>query len=270
MEANVGHEHKVGVALSGGGAMGFAHIGALQALEEHLIEPTIISGTSMGALIGVFYAAGFKATEIYELVEKEHFDKLFKVFTPSFGISKLGLSSHKNVYEVLKKYIPEDNFGALPKKFTVCATDLVSRSCRYFSEGEGLYDAVIASSSIPGVFEAVRIGDGVFVDGGLIDNLPSVAIRDKCLNLVGVDVNPMPLSPVAIENKADIMVQTFQTIIHNSSIEGRKLCDFIVEPRVNEKFSEISFGDFREIHKIGYEAMNRYLGAHPDVVKSLS
>lgn len=264
------HKEKVGIVLSGGGAMGFAHIGALQSLEEHRIFPTSIAGTSMGALIGSFYAAGYAPAEIKDIIRKERFDKLLTIFTPSFGLSKLGLSSHKNLEEALDKYIPSDSFDTLPKHLAVCATNLSQRECRYFDSGEGLHDAVIASSSIPGVFEAVRIGSDAYVDGGLFDNLPASTIRTRCNYVIGIDVNPMPQDTPQMDGTIDVMIQTIHTIIHRSSAQGRLLCDYLVEPRVNDKYNAFSFRNFDEIYNEGYIAMNRFLGASPETVAKLS
>lgn len=262
-------KHKTGIVLSGGGAKGYAHIGALMALEERGIEPSIIAGTSMGAIIGIFYAAGYHGKEIYNIVVEEKFDSLFTVITPVIGISKLGISSHKNVYEVFRKYMPGDDFDLLEKPLAVCATDLVTGEGRYFNSGKHLHDAVIASSSIPGVFEAVKIDNGIYVDGGLIDNLPAKTIRESCEYLIGIDVNPTPPEPPKLENKADLIAQTFHTIVHNSALEGRRLCDFLVEPQISNKYNEFSFKEFKEICNIGHDIMAEFLDNHPEAVEKL-
>lgn len=261
--------HTTGIVLSGGGAKGFAHIGVLMALEENGIEPAIVAGTSMGAIIGIFYAAGYHGKEIYDIVVKEKFDSLFTVITPVFGISKLGISSHKNVYDVFRKYMPDDDFDSLPKPLTVCATDLITSEGRYFSKGKHLHDAVIASSSIPGVFEAVKIDNGVYVDGGLIDNLPAKTIREHCEYLIGVDVNPAPLDIPKLENKADLIAQTLHTIVYHSSAEGRSLCDFIIEPRVSDKYNEFSFKEFKEICNIGHDTTADFIASHPEAAEKM-
>lgn len=261
----------LGIVLSGGGAMGFAHLGAFQSLEEHRIRPCAISGTSMGALTGAFLAAGYTARETYDIVRSERFDKLATILTPALlPFSGMGLSSHKNVYEVLRKYIPHDSFDELPIYFSVCATDLTTRECRYFSSGKGLHDAVIASSSIPGVFQPVRIGDGLFIDGGVIDNMPASVIRDKCSVLLGIDVNPLPKTPPAPDNTFEIIVQTIHTIIHTTSKEGRKLCDHLIEPRVNDRYNAFSFKNFDDIYREGYETMNRFLGGNYETAGKLA
>ena len=210
-----------------------------------------------------------KQKEIYDIVGKEKFDSILTVITPVIGISRLGLSSHKNVYEVFRKYMPEDDFDRLPKPLTVCATDLITSEGRYFDSGKHLHDAVLASSSIPGVFEAVKIDSGVYVDGGLIDNLPAKAIRKDCECLIGVDVNPSPLEPPKLENKADLISQTMHTIVHHSSKEGRSLCDFVVEPRVSDRFNEFSFKEFKEICNIGHDTTADFIASHPEAAEKM-
>ena len=110
---------RIGLALSGGGARGIAHIGVLQALEEQGIFPEVISGASAGAIVGALYAAGKTPEEIMEFVRKASFFKMFKVAIPFSGLTKLTYLRDK-----LAESIPEDRFEALEKKLFVAIANL--------------------------------------------------------------------------------------------------------------------------------------------------
>lgn len=258
-------QHSIGVVLSGGGALGFAHIGALQALEEQGIYPQYVAGTSMGALVGAFYAKGYSAAEIKEIIKVEKMDELHKIITPVGKSDHLGFSSHRNILKVLKKYIPDNSFDSLPKKLAVCATNIVTSQAEIVSSGDSLWEYVLASSSIPGVFEAVKIGDGVFVDGGVMNNMPAKAIRKDCDILIGIDVNPEQRSTPKIKNTIQVAFQTLRTLVRHNSVSGRKTCDYLIEPRAIEKYAEFDFNKFDYIYQSGYDAMKQYLEQNPEL-----
>ncbi len=106
-------EFKVGLSLSGGGALGFAHIGALQALEEHSINVEILSGTSMGAIIGTIYAAGHTPREILEFVEENKLNKKKNLLSFHSFKHNTGFSSHDKLSEALDKLMPHSDFDSL-------------------------------------------------------------------------------------------------------------------------------------------------------------
>ena len=116
----------IGLCLSGGGALGFAHIGAIQALEDHGIYPEHIVGSSMGAIIGTFYAAGYSPAEMLQLIKD---DKLYKVtklmtFRPTF--LKSGLSNHSILRSLIHELIPHNSFEGLKKRMHICVVNLNS------------------------------------------------------------------------------------------------------------------------------------------------
>ena len=256
-------KQRVGVVLSGGGALGYAHIGALQALYEQGIEVDCVAGSSMGALVGVMYAQGITPQEIHDIILKEKYNDRKRILHFSGRIKKsLGFASHANVRKTLLHYVP-DSFEELSKRFFVCVADITTSEERVISSGGNLVDYVLASSSIPGVFEAMEIDGHFYVDGGVLNNLPAREIRKECDVLIGIDVHPDKSHAPMIENILDVTMATLHALMQNNSAEGRGLCDYLVEPRANEQYRAFDFDNFEDIYRIGYEAMKEYLIKHP-------
>jgi NTE family protein len=261
-------KYKVGVVLSGGGALGFAHIGALQALEDSGIKPEIIAGTSMGSIVGAFYASGYSPDKIYEFIKNEKFDHPINILAPTLKRGQLGLSSQKNILKVLQKYIPHNSFEALKMPLFVCVANLTSGKAEFVHSGE-LHSYILASSAIPTVFEAVEINDMIYVDGGVLNNFPAQAIRKECTYLIGIDVKPNYEFNAAKDIK-DILMRSLQLVISENSQAGRKLCDVLIEPQSNSFFNEFSFKDFKKIYHDGYNAMKFYIEANPEMWQKLT
>jgi NTE family protein len=185
---NVSDEMKknVTLVLSGGGARGFGHIGAIEEIERRGYTIGSIAGTSMGALVGGVYAAGrmneFKHW-VYNLNKKE----ILKLL--DFSFSKHGLFKGDKVLKTMKKFIPDANIEDLNIKYTATAFDLLNNKEVVFDKGS-LYDAIRASISIPAVFTPVVSGNSVLVDGGVVNNIPlNNAIRTKDDTLIAIYVN---------------------------------------------------------------------------------
>lgn len=196
-------KHKIGLALSGGGALGFAHIGALQALEEHGVKPDFISGSSMGAIIGAIYCAGYSPAKIMRIIQAEKLYKLDKLMSPNLNFKQKGLSSHATLRATLKELIPHDCFDSLEIPFAVCVTNIASGIYEYYYSGKGIVEYVVASASIPGVFDPVVIKNTTYVDGGVLNNLPAEILHQKgCDYIIGVDV--LPFLPIEKKTIIDI------------------------------------------------------------------
>lgn len=164
-------QYSLGLALSGGSAKGFLHIGVLHYLEQIAHTPEIISGTSAGALIAVLYADGFSPLEIAELLTKKGF-----LGMTNFQIPQGGLFSTHNFHNMLRKNIRHKHLEDLEIPIRVLATDLDKGCSKVFSEGPTV-DIVVASCSIPVLFNPVVIDDTYYVDGGLFKNFPVSTIR---------------------------------------------------------------------------------------------
>lgn len=177
---------KLALVLGGGAAKGYAHIGVIKVLEKHGIKPDLIVGTSMGALVGGMYAIG-KSTEYME--------KLVSKFNSIGNFSLVSTLFKGNVLNINKvKKILTNEFGEMQQentdiKFVCVATDMKTGCAKNFEKGN-LKDNILASISIPGVFPSIKINEGVYCDGGLVNNLAEDVAREILPDavLVSVDV----------------------------------------------------------------------------------
>src|SRR5688572_20934964 len=161
---------KIGLVLSGGGARGICHLGVIKALQEAGVSFDCVAGTSSGAIIGSLYCYGYNADEIFELIVNTKFFKSLRI-----AWTLKGLLALDGLQTLLLKYLPENTFEALKIPLTVAATDIKRGRIEYFSQGE-LIPTLLASSCVPAVFNPVRFHGAMYVDGGILDNLPVKAI----------------------------------------------------------------------------------------------
>src|SRR3989344_1593617 len=162
---------KIGVALSGGGMKGLAHIGVLKILEDYKIPIDMISGTSMGAVIGALYSAEPNAKKLEKEVMKENLGGFF-----DYTLSRHGIIRGKKIEEYLDKKLEKIDFKELKIPLYVTACDLEKNREIIFHKGD-VAKAVRASISIPGIFIPVENNHKILVDGGLIDPIPVDILR---------------------------------------------------------------------------------------------
>jgi len=239
-------KYKFGISLSGGGARGILHIGVLEALQKYGLHPDIISGTSIGAVVGVFYAAGMEPMQILDLAKSSKMYKMIKWKVPSSGLLDIN-----KVLSVLQKYIPVDDFAALNIPFCCSVTNLNSGLSETKSSGK-LFQWVLASASIPLVFEPQIIGGNTYVDGGLLNNLPAESIRDQCQFLMGVNVNHNGPEDNIIGFKA-IAERAFRLTMAKNVQESFAICDFIINPPETRLFNIFDFGRANDLFRLGFE-----------------
>lgn len=239
------YPHEIGITFSGGSARGYAHVGILKALSEHGIEPEVISGTSMGGVVGVLYAAGYTPQEIQEILINEKFSKV-----AGFSWQRTGLLKMEKLRQVLHKYIAEDDFSQLRKPFYLGLTNLNEGRREIRTEG-ALFDHLIASCSVPGVFAPMIIDKVSYVDGGLLCNLPASAIRDKCRILIGAHVNH-PGRKTGFTGPKGIVERAINLGITQNAKPQMELCDYLIDPPAMEHFSLFDFSKIEEIINAGY------------------
>jgi len=261
-----GTKHKVGICLSGGGALGFAHIGVLQALEDNHIYPEAVSGSSMGAIIGTLYAAGYTPAQMLQFIKE---GKLYKItnimsFQPTFW--KTGLSSHQTILKLINDLIPNNSFEKLEKELHLCASNLSTGKWEIISSGQNLDSWVAASCSIPGVFNAMKINDMFYVDGGLLNNMPSQPLKETCEHIIGSDV--VPFTPTKRNLKShEILFNSLRVAQNEMSQPGKGLCDYSIEPRAIDRFHEYNYDAFQNIYLIGYRSVVQYITDNPEILK---
>jgi NTE family protein len=191
---------KIGFALGGGGARGLSHIGVLKVLDEYGIVPDIVSGTSIGAIIGALYSGGHKPAEIEQLVLGLNWKKLVSLVDVTLPVS--GLFQGKRLVALLKSIIGDLTFQQLQYAFSCVATDIINGEQVVLKEGS-LIEAVRASISLPGIFTPVSISGRFLVDGGLINTVPVSICRDMGADyVVGVNVIPNPSKVMCGSNKS--------------------------------------------------------------------
>ena len=228
---------KIGLALSGGGARGSAHIGVIKALEELNVPIDYIAGTSMGAIVGGIYAAGYNADELKQILEemdwtdaisdslprREHtmrkkaldseFLIPFRVGLNKGGIQlPLGVVEGQHLDQVFHRILlPAQgirDFDQLPIPFRAVATDLVTGGEVVLSSGS-LADSLRASMSVPGVFAPVKIDGLILVDGGMVNNLPINVVRDMGADIViAVDIS----SPLLTEEQLTSVIKVTEQL----------------------------------------------------------
>ncbi|NDV45450.1 patatin-like phospholipase family protein [Paludibacter sp. 221] len=258
----------INLCLSGGGALGFAHIGVIQALEEHGIFPNRISGTSMGAVVGCIYAAGYSPKYMLQLIKDDKLYKISHLLTLHSPFRKRGLSDHTTLQGLIRELIPHNSFEGLPKKLFVCVSDMHAAQYKIISEGGELDKWVGTSASIPGVFEPIVHNDILYVDGGVTNNLPAQCFESEFKRTIGVDVIPYTkLNAPGVMRPYDIALASIRAMQHMNSREGRDICTYLIEPLVLNKFHEFSFDNYQEIYQIGYDAAIAYIKANQDILE---
>ena len=232
-----------GLALSGGGARGIIHIGVLKAIEDEGLKPCCVAGTSIGAIVGALYCSGVSPEKMLELISGKSFLKMFSIRPSISGLLKMDY-----LEKVLKKHVPK-SFEELQIPLFVCATNLSKQQVEVFESGD-IYTPVIASSSIPVLFEPVELNGNLYVDGGTIENLPSEVLREHCNYILGVDVNHGKFVS-KLNNIRNIAMEVFQLTVLNNTKSGMEASDGLIRPELDAKFKLLDFTRANELYEIG-------------------
>ena len=289
-------DYKIGLALSGGGAKGFAHIGVLKVLENENIPISAISGVSMGSIVGALYSIGYSADELEKIAltndwqnlfldeikrndlsftEKEYeskylltlpFDSL-KIGLPKgliqgYGISKLLSRYTRSVHHI-------DSFYDFPIPFSCLATDLTTGNMKEFTSGYLPY-ALRASMAIPSLLTPQEIDGVYYIDGFVSRNLPAENVRNMNVDIViGSDVGENVTTNRNISSLVDVLNQT---IGYQGAIEDerqRNMCDILIKPDISG-LSASSFDKVSELIKLGEIAALNALPKIKRIIDSLS
>lgn len=260
---------RVAIVLSGGGALGYAHIGALQALDEASIRPTFIAGTSMGAIVGAVYAQGYSADQLFHFVVSRHLHSARRNVHASLRHANQGIGSYKHVRQLLNDAIPHDSFDSLAIPFLCVATNIRTGTPEVRTSGSHLADWVLASASIPVVFKPQLIDGDYYCDGGFVDNLPACHVPASAYDiLIAIDLVPSHMPPSNDYFTLDYMVHDIygNMILDINSTSGRQCCHHIIRPHLDVRYGILDFHRYKELRQRGYEAMQLWLQSHPEVI----
>ena len=278
---------KVGLALSGGGARGAAHIGALRVLEQEGIRIDCIAGTSFGALVGGLYALGYRAVEIEQIFARQDWSALFSN-EPDLSLAPLlaraksryqgelnfhgflpelpgGLIAGQKLTEVLDLLTTERilaaafDFDRLPIPFRAVATDIVNGEKVVFQRGT-MTEAIRASIAVPLVFTPVEKDGMLLVDGGLVDNLPTDVVRQMGADIViAIDATSPLLEKDQIKTFVEVMDQSIGLLMRRGVEENIKLADLVLRPELKD-FTVADYLRIPEIVQLGAQAAESRLG----------
>ncbi len=236
-----------GLALSGGGARGIAHLGVLMALEEKGFQPSVISGTSMGALVAVGYGLGMPIPDMLSLIKNQ----MNPIHITNIDMRRLGVFSLRKVENLFRQLAAKDDFSILKVPVFLSVTNLNTGQNEIKSEGK-LIDFAIASASIPLLFRPVVIDGIYYVDGGLTKNMAAQVLKDKCTRLIGVHVNHIA-EKNDFKRMKDIAARAYHLAIFNTIRNELGYCDYIVDPPGTRRYTTLDFNKADEIFDVGYQ-----------------
>lgn len=270
----------IAVVLAGGGALGFAHVGALKVLEEEGIHPDIVIGTSMGSIVGGLYSAGYTAREIEDIVNETNWNETMtdsfvrsdlsferkkmdsdyvlslEMFTEN-ETSNAGFSHAQHVVELLDKlFVPysyELDFDTLPIRFRAVATDLQTGDVVVYQEGD-LKTVIRASMSVPAIFTPVKYKGRYVVDGGVTENLPTAIAKEMGADIIiAVSLFSIKNSLEELDTISEITEQALQIRTIEKLNQSLDLADLIISPDLTG-YTMADFEKSAPLMQLGYEA----------------
>ncbi|MEH6680754.1 MAG: patatin-like phospholipase family protein [Sediminicola sp.] len=278
---------KVGLVLSGGGAKGLAHIGALKVIEEAGLEIDYIGGTSMGAIVGALYASGYSASELDSIFRNTDFVNLIQDNIPrdaknfyekeasekyaltlpfnNFKVSfPQGISGGQNIYNELVKLLYHvkdiNEFDNLPIPFMCIATNVETGEQVLLKEGY-LPEAILASGTLPSLFEPTEIKGKILIDGGVVNNYPIAEVRKMGADvIIGVDVQHGLSDREALLSATEILLQINNYRTVKDMVKKAGETDIYIKPDIKD-FSVIAFDLGKQIVQSGEDAAKEHYPA---------
>ncbi len=241
------HTMPFGLALSGGGARGIIHAGFLKALDEINLKPEIISGASMGAIVGAMYAGGVAPDDMVKAIKKPELTTL-----PSWIGRRGGLGSLMILREQLQLFLKAHLFKELNIPLIISVTNLNNGCNELITEGS-LIDWVVASASIPVIFQPVLIGDYYYVDGGLTNNLPMQCLKNNKRLVVGVQTYNILEVETAFTSIKAVSERSLNMAVNNTISGQVEACDMLIDAPDVFRFGTFDFQHADEIFEIGYQ-----------------
>jgi NTE family protein len=249
----------IALALGGGAARGFAHIGVIKALEAQGIVPDIVVGTSAGAVVGALYASGLTGLELQKIA-LDMDEKQFGDWTlPNRGVFK-----GEALQNFVNQAVGNRPLEKLPRRFAAVATNLKTGEPIVFRTGNtGM--AVRASSAVPGLFQPFNINGQDYVDGGLVSPVPVRTARNLGANFViAIDISANPRDAKTLST-IDVLLQTFAIMGHSISRHETVEADIVIRPIT----VDLPSTDFQGRHRAVLEGEKAATAAMPAVKTAL-
>ena len=238
---------KVGLALGGGGARGFAHLGVLKEFEENNISFDYVAGTSAGSLVGALHCAGLTYQQIYDIA-KDLKKKDIKPGTFMFVPSKT-----EGLQKIIISAIGDISFQELKKPFAAVAVDLISADEIIITHGS-VAKAVAGSCAVPGIFVPVEFEHMHLADGGLQNTIPADVPRlYDCDYVVAVDVNSTRGEGTDSLKMIDVLPATIRILMKSNAVKGYLNADVVIQPNL-KRFKSTKMDGFEEMIEEGYRA----------------
>lgn len=242
----------LGLVLSGGGVRGMAHIGVIKAMEEFGLDAKIVSGSSVGALVGALYANGNSVLDMMKFFKET---PLFKY--NFFAIAKPGLIDTERYIDIFTAYFPHDSFEALKKELFVVATNLEMGEEEFITKGE-LVKPLLASAALPPVFSPVNYNGALYADGGIMNNFPAEPLTDRVDFIIGSNVSIVSkLQKKDLNNSIQLTGRVTGLMIYAINREKIEKCDLVFEPQALEKIGIFDRKGIEKAYSIGYETAVR-------------
>jgi NTE family protein len=245
----------ISLALGGGAVLGAAHIGVLRALGETDLKVNYVTGTSIGAVVGALYAFNHDWNAIKDIASNLNWIDISKI-----TLSKFGLLSNEKLGQLIIKHIGDKNIEDAPIPLALVATDVVNGKKVVLKKGS-VAKAVMASTSIPGIFTPVELDGKLLVDGGVSENVP-VATAKKLSDdyVVGVDLNSKHTYPKPA-NVLDVILHSLHFLMQRADDFHTKEADLIIKPDLTG-FNKADTSQVDALITKGYEASRDVLKQH--------
>jgi NTE family protein len=239
----------IGLVLSGGGVRGMAHIGLIQALNEFGISANIVSGSSVGALVGALYANGNSVEDMLTFFRET---PLFKY--NFLTLAKSGFINTDRYVKIFKGYFSEDSFEALERDLHVVATNLQKAEQRFFSKGE-LIRPLLASAALPPLFSPLELDKELYADGGIMNNFPLEPLQKKADFIIGSNVSIVGnLKKKDLKNSIQLTSRVTGLMIYAINQQKLAACDLMLAPEALENIGVIDRKGLEKAYKIGYKS----------------
>jgi len=238
---------KITLSLSGGGLRGAAHVGAIKFLEEQGVEVTAVSGSSAGAIVGLFLAAGLKSDDMLKFLKSLEKKELFAWASGAIGIFKMERLENK-----LRETLGIDDYSELNIPLYTCVTNIDTGESSYVNRGD-VVAYTVASSTITPLFEAKKIGENSYIDGGFSDNLPVKPLKDYYEKSLAININP--LRGEDLSTFKSLAIRSILIMIRSNSMSAKKLADAFFEVKGVANMHLFNFDEIDMAYEAGYNEL---------------